>query len=120
MKITVFGTDKSSSFRNINKDVLYGTEFYPAKESSSYAPSENSRQSSESAVYSCAERGTAVNIQNVHFADLLDVQNILSAHTGISLQTEGHSFSDHLISDSVRVAPSSVIKASFMFCSVHL
>jgi hypothetical protein len=30
---------------------------------------------------------------------LLDVQNILSADTGISRQTEGHSFGDHLISE---------------------
>jgi hypothetical protein len=32
---------------------------------------------------------------------LLDVQNILSADIGISRQTEGHSFGDHLISESV-------------------
>jgi hypothetical protein len=32
----------------------------------------------------------------VHFAGLLDVQNILSADTGISRQTEGNSFSAYL------------------------
>jgi hypothetical protein len=39
--------------------------------------------------------------KSVHCAGLLDVQNILSADTGISRQTEGHSFGDHLISRSV-------------------
>jgi hypothetical protein len=37
-------------------------------------------------------------IQDVHFAGLLDVQNILVADTGISWQTEDHSFGDNLIS----------------------
>jgi hypothetical protein len=54
------------------------------------------------------------NIQGVHFAGLLDVQNILSADTGISRQTEGHSFGNHLIT------PSSVIEASIVLCSVSL
>jgi hypothetical protein len=51
---------------------------------------------------------------------LLDVQNILSADTGIFRQTEGHSFGDHLISKSVSVTPSSVIEASIVLCSVFL
>jgi hypothetical protein len=51
---------------------------------------------------------------------LLDVQNILSADTGIFRQTEGHSFGDHLISDSVSVTPASVIEASIVLCSVSL
>jgi hypothetical protein len=59
-------------------------------------------------------------IQSVHFAGLLDVQNILSADISISLQTEGHSFGDHLISGSVSVTPSSVIEASVALCSVSL
>jgi hypothetical protein len=55
-----------------------------------------------------------------HCVGLLDVQNILSADTGIFRQTEGHSFGDHLISESVSVTPSSVIEASIMLCSVSL
>jgi hypothetical protein len=51
---------------------------------------------------------------------LLDVQNILSADTGIYQQTEDHSFDDHLISGSVSVTPSSVIEASVVLCSVSL
>jgi hypothetical protein len=50
----------------------------------------------------------------VHCAGLLDVQNILSAETGISRQTEVHSFGDHLISESVSITPSSVIEASIV------
>jgi hypothetical protein len=50
----------------------------------------------------------------------LDVQNISSADTGISTQTEGHSFGDHLISKSVSVTPLSVIEASVVLCSVSL
>jgi hypothetical protein len=57
---------------------------------------------------------------SVHCAGLLDVQNILSADTGISQQTEGHSFGDHLISESVSVTPSSVIEASIVLCSVFM
>jgi hypothetical protein len=59
-------------------------------------------------------------IYSVHCAGLLDVQNILSADTGISLQTEGHSFGDNLISESVSVTPSGVIEASIVLCSVSL
>jgi hypothetical protein len=33
-------------------------------------------------------------LQDVHFAGLLDVRNIISADTGISRQTESHSFGD--------------------------
>jgi hypothetical protein len=50
-------------------------------------------------------------VWDVHFAGLLDVQNILSADTSISRQTEVHSFGDHLISESVSVTPSIVIEA---------
>jgi hypothetical protein len=53
-------------------------------------------------------------IQGVHCTRLLDVQNILSADTGISRQTVGHSFGDHLMTLS------SVIEASIMLCSVSL
>jgi hypothetical protein len=42
-------------------------------------------------------------IQDVHFAGLLDVLNILSADNGISRKTEGHSFGENLISGSVSV-----------------
>jgi hypothetical protein len=56
----------------------------------------------------------------VHVADLLDIQNMLSADNGIPQQTEGHSFGDHLISGSVSVTPSSVIEASIVLCSVSL
>jgi hypothetical protein len=59
-------------------------------------------------------------IRSVHYAGLLDVQNILLADTGISWQTEGHSSGDHLISESVSVMPSSVIEASIVLCSVSL
>jgi hypothetical protein len=58
-------------------------------------------------------------VQCVHLAGLLDVQNILSADTGISRQT-GHSFGDHLISGSVSVTSSSVTEASIFLCSVFL
>jgi hypothetical protein len=40
--------------------------------------------------------------------------------TGISRQTEGHSFGDHLSRKSVRVTPSSMIEASIVLCSVSL
>jgi hypothetical protein len=59
-------------------------------------------------------------VYSVHCAGLLDIQNILSADTGISRQTESHSFGDHLISESVSVTPSSVIEASIVLCSVSL
>jgi hypothetical protein len=61
-----------------------------------------------------------VYIESVHFAGLLHAQNILTADNGISQQTEGHSFGDHLISESVSVTPSSVIEASIVLCSVSL
>jgi hypothetical protein len=57
---------------------------------------------------------TRLNIKSVHFAGLLDVQNILSADTAISRQTESHSFGD------VGVTLSSVIEASIVLCSVSL
>jgi hypothetical protein len=53
---------------------------------------------------------------SVHCAGLLDVQNILSADSGISRQQTGLSFGDHLIS----VTPSGVIEASVVLCSVSL
>jgi hypothetical protein len=55
-----------------------------------------------------------------NFAGLLDTQNILSADTGISWKTEGHSFGDHLISGSVSVTPSSVIEVSSLLCYVSV
>jgi hypothetical protein len=36
-------------------------------------------------------------------------EHLIGRHCGISRQTEGHSFGDHLISESVSVTPSSVI-----------
>jgi hypothetical protein len=54
-----------------------------------------------------------------HYAGLLEVQNILSAETGISRQNEVHSFGDHLISGSVNATPSSVIETSIVLCSVE-
>jgi hypothetical protein len=57
---------------------------------------------------------------SVHSAGLLDVQNILSSDTGICRQAEGHSFGDHLISESVSVTSSSVIEASSVLCSASL
>jgi hypothetical protein len=56
---------------------------------------------------------------SVHCVGLLDM-NILSADAGITRQTEGHSFGDHLISESVSVTSSNVIEASVMLCSVSL
>jgi hypothetical protein len=40
--------------------------------------------------------------------------------SGISRQTEGYSFGDHLISESVSVMPQSVIEACIALCSVSL
>jgi hypothetical protein len=57
-----------------------------------------------------------MEIYSVHFAGLLDVHNILSADTGISWKTEGHSFGDYLISESVSVTPLSVIE--LLLCSI--
>jgi hypothetical protein len=59
-------------------------------------------------------------IYSVHFAGLLDIQNFLSADTGISQQTGGHSFGDQLTSKSVSAMPSNVIEASTVLCSVSL
>jgi hypothetical protein len=57
-----------------------------------------------------------MQLQSVHCAGLLDVQNILSADTVVSARkTEGHSFGDHLISE-----PVSVTEASTVLCSVSL
>jgi hypothetical protein len=61
-----------------------------------------------------------MDLYGVHFAGLLDVQNILSTDIGIFRQTEGHSFGDHLISESISVTPSSEIQTSIVFCSVSL
>jgi hypothetical protein len=47
---------------------------------------------------------------------LIRFQNILSADTATSWQTEGNSFGDHLISDSLSVMPTSVIEASIVLC----
>jgi hypothetical protein len=52
---------------------------------------------------------TNLIIQSVHCAGLLGVLNILSADTGVSRQTEGHLFGDHMSSKSVCVTPSNVI-----------
>jgi extradiol dioxygenase family protein len=57
---------------------------------------------------------------SVHFAGLLNVQNMLSADTGISWQTEGHSFGDHLSRESVSVTTKSLIEASIVLCSVFV
>jgi hypothetical protein len=54
---------------------------------------------------------------SVHFAGLLNFQIILSVDTGITRQTEGHSFVDHPISGSVSVMISSVIEAFIVLCS---
>jgi hypothetical protein len=70
--------------------------------------------------FSCSRRPWCSGIHSVHSAGLLDVQNILSADTGISRQSEGHSFGDHLISGSVSVTQSSVLDASTVLCSVSL
>jgi hypothetical protein len=59
-------------------------------------------------------------IQSVHFAGLLDAQNILSTDSGISRQTEGNSSGDHLSSESVRVTLSSMTEAFIVLCSVSL
>jgi hypothetical protein len=49
----------------------------------------------------CILTSVTLHIQSVYFSVLLDVQNILSADIGISRQTEGQPFGDHLISRSV-------------------
>jgi hypothetical protein len=63
---------------------------------------------------------TTAPLYSVHRAGLLDVQNMLSADTGIPWRTEGHSFGDKLICESVSVTPSSVTEASTVLCSVSL
>jgi hypothetical protein len=45
-------------------------------------------------------------------------ENLIGRHCGFSRQTEGHSFGDHLICESVSVKPSSVTVASIVLCSV--
>jgi hypothetical protein len=57
-----------------------------------------------------------VYIQSVHREGLLHAQNILPADIGISRQTEGHSFGDNVISESVSVT--SAIEDSTVLCSV--
>jgi hypothetical protein len=47
-------------------------------------------------------------------------EHLIGRQCGISRQTEGHSFGDHLISESVSVTLSSVIEASTVLCSVSL
>jgi hypothetical protein len=47
-------------------------------------------------------------------------EHLIGRHCGISWQTEGHSFGDHLISESVSVTPSSVIEVSIVLCSVSV
>jgi hypothetical protein len=71
-------------------------------------------------IYIYIERERERERERAHCAGLLDVQNIVSADTGIPRQTEGHSFGDHLRSESVRVTPSSVIETSILLCSVSL
>jgi hypothetical protein len=62
-------------------------------------------------------------VPSVQCAGLLDVQgasqNVIGRHSGILRKTEGHSFGDHLISESVSIAPSSITEAAFysaLFC----
>jgi hypothetical protein len=47
-------------------------------------------------------------------------EHLIDRHCGISRQTEGHSFGDHLISESVSITPSSVIEAFIMLCYVSV
>jgi hypothetical protein len=42
-------------------------------------------------------------------------ERLIGRHCGIPQQTEGHSFGDHLISESISVTPSSVIEAYFYY-----
>jgi hypothetical protein len=60
----------------------------------------------------------------LHFPDqkyrVFILQSILSAGTGISQKTEGHSFGDHLIRRLVSVTQSSVIEASIVLCSLSM
>jgi hypothetical protein len=50
------------------------------------------------------------------FCRLIGLPEHLFGRHDISRQTEGHSFSDHVISGSVSVTPSSVIEASIVVC----
>jgi hypothetical protein len=63
-------------------------------------------------------------ILSVHYPGLSDIQgdsqNVLSAGSGIPRQTEGHSFGNHLISESVNVASSSVAEASLYSDLIHV
>jgi hypothetical protein len=59
-------------------------------------------------------------IQDVHFAGLLNVQNILPADIGIPRQIEGHLLVDHLIRGSVSATLLNAIEASIVLCSVIL
>jgi hypothetical protein len=47
-------------------------------------------------------------------------RHVIGRHCCIYLQTEGHLFDDHLISESVSVTPWSVIEASAVLCSVFM
>jgi hypothetical protein len=69
----------------------------------------NDRAMRAQLIYIYIHTHTHTHTQGVHCAGLLDVQNI-------SRQTDGHSFGDHLISDSVRVTPTSVTEASIVLC----
>jgi hypothetical protein len=43
-------------------------------------------------------------------------EHLIGRHCGVSRQTEGHSFCDHLISESVSVTPLNIIEASIVLC----
>jgi hypothetical protein len=47
-------------------------------------------------------------------------EHLIVRHCGISRQTEGNSFGDHLISESVSVTPTSIIEASLVLSPVSL
>jgi hypothetical protein len=47
-------------------------------------------------------------------------EHLIGGHCGISRQTEGHSFGDHLISESVSVTPLSVIQASVVLFMIRV
>jgi hypothetical protein len=47
-------------------------------------------------------------------------EHLIGRHCSISRQTEGHTFDDHLISESASVTPYSVIEAPIVLCSVPL
>jgi hypothetical protein len=60
------------------------------------------------------------SLENIDIQMYRVVQNIFSGDTGISWETEGNPFGDHLISRWVCVTPSSVIKTSVVLGSVSL